>query len=399
MREVVVIRLIGGHLAWYPPGASEGPQWLENEASQERLRAIIGQRKLTPVFAVPGEDLRLLTLAVAAEERRHLGRSLPFMLEEELSEDIAELHFASVALDKLDYAVAVCSRQRMDDYRALLSPFPGVHQWLPEPLLLPWQAGEWCLVIEGERAIVRCGACQGFSVERQMLPMMLAALAAQSDDPESIVVYGQDQEAETALIPANLHNRIQWRQGDLYAAMLIADAPSPGLNLRQGEWAVRLPLRRWWQQWRVAAMVFGAAVAVHMLATWADYRQLESQNLALRGAVQESYRKAFPRGAVVDAEKQLRRQLDSMTGSSQSSGFVSLLAGVGEVVAGAKGSIVSINYNDKASEMRLNLLAADYEAVERIRAGFTARGMEATLENSSAQGDKVRARMRVGGRT
>ena len=126
---------------------------------------------------------------------------------------------------------------------------------------------------------------------------------------------------------------------------------------------------------------------------------MQQENLVLRGAVQESYRKAFPRGAVVDAEKQLRRQLDTLTGSSESSGFVSLMAGVGEVVAAADGSIVSINYNDKAAEMRLNLLAADYEAVERIRAGFVESGLQATLENSSAQGDQVRARLRVGGRS
>ncbi|RLQ23771.1 type II secretion system protein GspL [Seongchinamella sediminis] len=397
MRDLVVIRLIAGRLAWYPPGASEGAQWLDQEEAQARLRAVISQRKLTPVFAVPGEALRLLPLQIAAEERRHLALSLPFMLEEELSEDVGELHFASVARGKLDYAVAVCSRDKMAGYQHLLEPFPGINQWLPEPLLLPWQAGEWCLVLEAERAIVRLGECEGFAIERQMLPTMLDAARVESGSPAAIVIYGQDQAADTALVAEELQSLVQWRQGDLYAAMLVAEMPAQPLNLRQGEWAVRLPLERWWQQWRVAAMLFGAAVALHMLATWSDYRQLEQENLALRGAVQESYRQAFPRGAVVDAEKQLQRQLDSMTGSPQGSGFVGLVARVGNVVAAADGSIVSINYNSKAAEVRLNLLAADYDAVERIRSGFVRDGLQATLENSSAQGDQVRARMRVGG--
>ena len=399
MREVVVVRLIDGRLAWYPPGASDGAKWLDQTAEQENLRSVISQRKLTPVFAVPGEDLRLLSLQIAAEERRHLARSLPFMLEEELSEDISSLHFASVPRDKLDYAVAICSREKMEIYQTLLSQFPGVNQWLPEPLLLPWNPGEWCLVVEGERAIVRLGDSEGFAVELQMLNMMLEAVKLQAGAPETIVIYGRDQSAETALVPEELQAAVQWRQGDLYAAMMISEMPAQPLNLRQGEWAVRLPLERWWQQWRVAAILFGAAVAIHMLATWTDYRQLEQENLALRGAVQETYRQAFPRGAVVDAEKQLRRQLDSMTGSSQASGFVGLVAQVGDVVTTADGSIVSINYNEKAGEIRLNLLAADYEAVERIRSGFVENGLQATLENSSAQDDRVRARMRVGGRS
>ena len=399
MREVVVVRLIDGRLAWYPPGASDGAKLLDQTAEQENLRSVISQRKLTPVFAVPGEDLRLLSLQIAAEERRHLARSLPFMLEEELSEDISSLHFASVPRDKLDYAVAICSREKMESYQTLLSQFPGVNQWLPEPLLLPWNPGEWCLVVEGERAIVRVGDSEGFAVELQMLNMMLEAVKLQAGAPEAIVIYGRDQSAETALVPEELQAAVQWRQGDLYAAMMISEMPAQPLNLRQGEWAVRLPLERWWQQWRVAAILFGAAVAIHMLATWTDYRQLEQENLALRGAVQETYRQAFPRGAVVDAEKQLRRQLDSMTGSSQASGFVGLVAQVGDVVTTADGSIVSINYNEKAGEIRLNLLAADYEAVERIRSGFVENGLQATLENSSAQDDRVRARMRVGGRS
>lgn len=399
MREIAIIRCIEGRLAWYPPGSSDGPQWLDQESGQANLRGVIAQRQLMPVFAVPGEDTRLLRLQITAEERRHLASSLPFMLEEELSQDIDEVHFATCALDKLDFAVAVCSKQNMGAYQALLASYPGVTQWLPEPLLLPWQEGEWCVVLENDRAIVRTGACEGFAVEREMLPLMLQALTAEGATPTSIIIYGQDQAPDVSLVDEALQDRVQWRQGDFYAAMLIAEAPDPVLNLRQGEWAVRLPLERWWKQWRAAAVLFGVAVLVHVFATWLDYRQLEQQNLALRGAVQSSYRQAFPRGAVVDAEKQLRRQLETMTGTSEASGFVSLMAQVGEVVASADGSIVSINYNDKAGEMRLNLLAADYEAVERIRTGIVKSGLQAILENSSAQGEQVRARMRVGGRS
>jgi type II secretion system protein L len=137
-----------------------------------------------------------------------------------------------------------------------------------------------------------------------------------------------------------------------------------------------------------------------LLVTAADYWQLQRENIALRTAVQDSYRQAYPRGAVVDAEKQLRRQLDALRGSGQSSGFVSLLERVGSVIAARPGTaIASINYSDKSGEMRLNILASDYEAVEQIRAGINKAGLEAIMENSSAQGDQVRARLRVGERS
>ena len=198
----------------------------------------------------------------------------------------------------------------------------------------------------------------------------------------------------------HLQDKVQWRRGNFCAALLLSSV-LPGLpNLRQGEFASRLPLGRWWRQWRMVAAVFATAVLLQLLATGADYWQLQRENIALRTAVQDSYRQAYPRGAVVDAEKQLRRQLDALRGSGHSGGFVSLLERVGGVIAARPGTaIASINYSDKSGEMRLNILASDYEAVEQIRAGINKAGLEAIMENSSAQGEQVRARLRVGERS
>ena len=322
------------------------------------------------------------------------------MIEEEVATDIEELNFAHCALDRESIAVAVCARERMDAWRDLLVDFPGVAQWLPEPLLLPWREGEWCLVVEGDTLILRCGPCDGFTIERDMLAPVLAALLAERDKPDAVVVYGTDQDADTALLPEALQSRVQWRRGNLYTAMLIADSGASKLNLLQGSYAPRLPLGRWWRQWRAVAACFAIAFALQLAALYADYRNLSAENIALRTAVQDSYRVAFPRGQVVDPEKQLRRQLDALRGTAQSSGFVSLVEQVGTAVAGMPNtSIATINYNDKADEMRMNILAADFEGVERLRSRINEAGLEAVMESSSAQGDQVRARLRVGKRS
>ena len=125
-----------------------------------------------------------------------------------------------------------------------------------------------------------------------------------------------------------------------------------------------------------------------------------SDNLALRAAVEESYRKAYPRGAVVDAEKQLSRQLSALRGSGQASGFITLMERVGAVIAGSPGtSIATINYTDKGGEMRMNIVAADFETVEQVREQINKSGLEAIMESSSVQGDQVRARLRIGERS
>lgn len=400
MPSNTIIRVVQGRLAWYPPGASAEPQWLDNDVAGENLRAAVAQQRVAPCFAVPGEDLRLLKVEVSAQEKKHIGKSLAFLLEEQVAADIEELHFASVALDKTQLAVAICTVEKMEGWQAMLADYPGIKQWIPEPLLLPWQAGEWCVVHDGDDAIVRTGECEGFTIESEMLPVLLTAALDEQEQPAAVICYGRDQEADIALFPASLQDRVQWRQGNLYSARMLSEGGNTPLNLLQGEYAVRLPLARWGREWRAVAVAFGIAFALQLVATYTDYLNLKRENLALRGAVEQSYRKAYPRGAMVDAEKQLRRQLGALRGTGETSGFVGLLERAGEVIAGTPGtSIATINYNDKGGEMRLNILAEDFEAVERVREEINKAGLQAVMESSSAQGDKVRARLRVGERS
>lgn len=400
MRTTAIVRQLEGRLAWYPPGAGNEPQWLDDDVACENLRATVSQRRVKVCFAVPGADARLLTLTVAPEEKKHLSQSLPFMLEEQVAADIDNLHFAFAPLEMDRFAVAIAAKSKMAEWQQLLADFSGIQWWLPEPLLLPWQAGEWCLVLEGDSAIARIGPCAGFSVERELLPALLQGVLAEGGDDvgalAAVIVYGTDQGADTALVPEALRDKVQWRRGNLCAALLLSDIPEVKLNLLQGEFAPRLPLALWWRQWRAVAAVLVGACVLQMAAAYAEYRSLFIQNLALRGAVEESYRRAFPQGAVVDAEKQLRRQLDVLGGTGQGSSFVGLIERVGGAIAGMPGtSIASINYNDKGNEMRLNIVAADFEGVEQLRSRINEAGLEAIMESSTTQGDRVSARLRV----
>lgn len=398
MQDITAIRLVENRLAWYPPGTSDEPEWLDEEGAGDRLRAALGQRRGGICFAAPGADTRLLTLAVTPAEKKHISKSLPFTLEEQVAADIDDLHFAHGAVDRENLGVAICSRDKMADWRELLAPFPGVNRWSPEPLMLPWREGEWCLVLEDDNAILRSGRCEGVSIERAMLPVILDGMLREGGAPRTLVVYGDDQDADLALLPEALRECAQWRRGNFAAAMLLAEGEQISLNLLQGEYAARLPLRRWWQQWRLVAVAFAAAFTLQLGALYVDYRELQAENLALRGAVQDSYRQAFPKGQVVDPEKQLQRQLDALRGTAQTSGFVALIERVGQAVAAMPSTtIATLNYNDKADEMRLNVVAKNFEGVEQLRSKINETGLQATMENSSAQGDEVRARLRIGG--
>ncbi|NQX90416.1 MAG: type II secretion system protein GspL, partial [Halioglobus sp.] len=80
----------------------------------------------------------------------------------------------------------------------------------------------------------------------------------------------------------------------------------------------------------------------------------------------------------------------------QGSGFVTLMESVGGAIdASPDTRIATINYSDKDDEMRLNISAADFEGVEKLRGRINDAGLEAVMESSSTRGDRVSARLRV----
>ncbi len=394
MRESAVIRLLDNSLVWYPPGSSDDPRPLDDEVQQEQLQALAAGRRAPVLFAVPGGDVTLRELTITPAEKRHIGKSLPYMLEDDFATDVDNLHFASRALDQLELGVAACTHQSMADWQDLLADHPVAAQWVPEPLLLPWQAGELCVVIEAQQIVVRSGANEGFTAERELAAAMLGTLP--EDMADTVIVYGLDQAVDTELLPGWMRERMQWRTGNFAAALMLAREERQPLNLLQGGYGANLPIELWWRQWRMVAGVFAAAFLLQVGSTYAHFASLEEENLLLRQQIESAYREVVPRGAVVDPERQLKRQIDDLRGGSQSVSFISLMDRIGAVVASQPGAqVATINFSDKLGDVRINLVVPDFPAVEAIRKSLSEQGMEAVTENSNRQGDVVRARLKV----
>ena len=84
------------------------PRPLADEGELARLESLATARRAPLILALPGADVRLQELTITAAEKRHVGKSLPFMLEDEFASDLEELHIASQPQGKLQLAIASC---------------------------------------------------------------------------------------------------------------------------------------------------------------------------------------------------------------------------------------------------------------------------------------------------
>ena len=365
--------------------------WRAGEAAPQSAHAITPWPDNT-VFAAPASDVRVVETEVAGDEAKHLRKSLPFIMEEEVIDDIDNLHFAYRSLEGTGLQVALAARTSVEHWQQQLpDDFDG--QWIPESLLLPVGSGEACLVVEEDSVLIRWSATEG----ARLAPSLVSALLDSLDTPPStLIIYGHNQADDKALAPAAMQDRIQWRNGGFGHALLLSNVDEAQLDLRQGDYAPRLPLHRWWGHWRRVAVVAGIALTLQLGADLLTYQRLKSENLALRSAIQDSYRQANPKGAVVDVEKQLDRQLAEYNAGVAGVAFTPLLATITQALA-LEGdvSVSTLNFNSGNGEIRLDLLADNYTSVESLRQRLEQSGMVATLETSSSREDRVRARLRI----
>ncbi len=367
----------------------------------ERLADYCKENSLTLV--IPAEAVSFKQTAFEEHERKLLRQTLPFSLEDDLVEDVDDLHFALGETVDNTVSVAITARDNLETWRALFAEEElAVEAIVSELQLLPWQENSWCLYIDGDRWLLRFSEVEGFAMEKNIAKLAMQLLLDESENlPEQLMVYAKDQDQTTitAQLPEMLKGIVEWKEQD-YWQMLLAGYQQPDthkINLLQGEFALGLPWKKWWKHWRLAAVVLASAVVLNLLFSVITLQVLDNRNLALRTEIEQEYRSVVPRGAVMDPVRQLRGRIGDMQGGSGPA-FVNLFAGIAKALVQVEGlTIQNINYTERQSELRLTIIANSFDDVETARSNIEKLGLTAELTGTNADGDKTRARLRVRG--
>ncbi len=386
-----VVRLINEQFQWLSPDGVviQG----DSEALAEAMR------NMPVTLAIAGEQVALHKLPYSEKEKKHFRSMAPYSLEEVLADDVDDLHFAFGSAEEGEMPLALIEQDRVAALVADLKQAGViVSQIVAEPLLLPWQADQWTVLVEADRAIVRLGEYQGFAIHKALLATTLEMASeealAKDSLPSKVVAYYQNDNATLALnLPEGV--RIDQRQADFES--LVLSPSEKGINLLQGRFMPRLPWVQWANFWKPAVATAVIALLVHLGVGYAAINKLENQNAQLSQQTEEAFRVVVPVGRMVDPVLQLERKVSSLS-STGFSHFVQLFAPVAEVVDSARGAqIKSITYREQPEELRLTLLAPDFAEVEAVRARLEQRGLIAEMTGSSNDAAGTRARLKIQG--
>jgi general secretion pathway protein L len=375
------------------PAAQVEQGTLESAAEVSRQRKVI--------FLIPSEDLLLTEVSLQTRNRQQLAKAIPYRLEEELADDVENLHFAlGVRQDNGSHPVAVIARQTLDRWlKALQAVDLSPKSMIPELLCLPFEETRWSLMIEDNRVLMRNASYRGFSVEAENLETIINLMRDPTEEHSlpKITVYRCDQNAQNPL-PLNLPvEKEQYADAPL---MLMADNLDVrnNINLLQGGYKQSDDAIQLLRPWRLAAALAGAWLILQIATTSMDLWRLNRESHELQSSIEQVFRKTFPEAQrVVNPRVQMEQSLKSLLAAQQGDdggNFLSLVDAGGRAIQAFNGiAINTLDYRDDRLELALE--ASDLQSLEKIKQQLENEGLAASIESAETSGQKVEARLLV----
>jgi general secretion pathway protein L len=252
-----------------------------------------------------------------------------------------------------------------------------------ETLLLPLTAGGWSLAWNGTEGFFRSGSLSGGPTDdgdRLAPPLALELALAEAGDarPQSIALYTM---ADTASGNASQHAAPEATPDfDAWGAALGVPVRSAGTwDWRRAPASAGTALtrerRRWqgsralWPALRAAAIIAGAALALHAVLLAVDWARLAHEQQALRGRMEARFRAEFPQAvAVADPALQMRRQLAEarhQAGETDAGDFLPLIDKVAAATRGLpRGALHTVDFD--TGRMSLEFPGLDEAALTRV---------------------------------
>jgi general secretion pathway protein L len=391
-----------GHVSWYPVGTNPSPLAPRGEGTlSEAAEKLKGWRLVASVSA---SNMLLTQVAIPSKNKQRLIQAVPFALENDLTEEIENLHFA-VDAKSTDEAtpVAVISREKLDGWLEMLQAKNLRPLCLfPDALCLPWTQGEWTVLLDCDRALVRSGQNSGFSSEMEDLPGLLPlAIAEARVKPQRLLVIQEadipDSQVAALLAGLDIESRVvplETSPSQLLAKHLDEKHL---LNLLQGDYKQLDRKAVQWRRWLPAAALFSLLFLLNLGASLIDQAHYKAQSERLHEEIRQVYREAFPQSKrIVDPRVQMEQQLKLLRkgqGVSQGS-FLTLIAEPAAAISKLKsGQLDSISYRDGQLDLKLTL--KELQALERLKQEIEGQGLSVEIKSANASGNQVTSHLRI----
>jgi len=370
------IRLQGnGHATWLELDSNGQVSGIPGFGELSEAAGYAGGNKV--VVIVPGHDVTLARVNMPTRSRQKILQGIPFVMEDQVIEDIDHIHFAvGSRLANNQIAIAMVSRKQMHTWSAMLD-HAGItaSAMVPDNMTVPAINGNWCVLLDGDNALVRTGEL-GFVTERENLPLMLPrAVKEQETNPPhalDVIDCAKDEPPDASML--GIDADVSFRHCEQGALSVLARNyhNESAINLLQGEFSKAEQIGRKWKPWLPAITMAGVFLILQFGGMVTEYFSIASQQHAINGEIKQIFRKTFPNKRLRDAVKQMRIELKALQGSGNAKskiGMLQMLSELGPVFAKSSNiNLKRMHFKDGRIDLELQL--PNVKEVEQMMSGL-----------------------------
>jgi general secretion pathway protein L len=362
---------------------------------------------------VPGTDVLLTEPEVPMKAGTKLQQVVPFALEEQLADDIDDLHFAigKRASDSSRTPVAVVRRSLMDDWlTSLKSSGLDPEAMYTESDLLPENPGQAIALMEEDVVVVRPPA--GSPVTLPVEALGEALEIAQQATPElaatggirGLVLYtGAAEWHQHSAKVESLRERFDGIKIQLLSAGPLAlfgqQLPTAApINLLQGSYTPTTARTVGWQSWRVAAILLACLVGLHVAGKAAELTALKRNEHTLDTSIGETFRTAMPgEQSTLNARRRMEERLAAAQNGGGPGGLLPALQAVVQARTVAPGTTLkALTLRQGTVEMKVS--AKDATSLDHVSQSLKSNGWQAELTSGNTTGTGYEGRIQIRGK-
>ena len=353
------------------------------------------------VVLAAGADCLLTRVSIPGRSRQKLLRAVPYVLEEQLSEEVDKLHFAvGTSMQAGEWPVVVIEKAYMDSLLAATGDAGlDVQQVVPEILAIPYTENETSVLVEQDIALVRTGSVAGYAADSDNLGMLLALQKVDEDEQlPALHLHVQQDSLQPDTDGFVGETRVQPYSGDplnVFAQGLDANA----INLLQGAYSRAGDWARLLRPWRATAALLVAGVLISNAVMGVEYYRLSRESEQLQAQIEETFRQALPQTKrIVNPRVQMQQQLDKLQQrAGAGGGFLNLLGQSGSVLKGMQGVEIS-GASFRAGRLDMDLVVSNLQLLDQLKQALMQSGkLEVEIQSAVAGKDqRVQSRLRIG---
>ena len=365
--------------------------------------AVAAATGMRAVVLVPGIECLLTTVQIPGHSRKKLLQAVPYALEEQLSDEVENLHFAvAAAPEDGAWPVVVVSNHYMEALQQQIADAGlDVQQVVPELLAIPYDENEISVLLDNEQTLVRTGRSSGYAVDTDNLGLMLTG--RQSEDEDEPMPVLRLIAAPGTLLPETIEYDGEVRLEPLLCDPLEVFAQgldAGAINLLQGRYSRAAEWGQALRPWRATAALLLAGILVSNVVMGIDYYRLSRESEQLRAQIEKTFKTALPgTKRIVNPRVQMQQQLDKLQ-RRQGSGvnFLTLLAQSGAVLKGRQGVDIT-GATFRAGRLDVDLTVADLQLLDQLKQALMQNGSLTVEIQSATTGpdQRVQSRLRIQG--